>query len=96
MTSEKTLQIMQEAFDSLKASDIIKVEVKVTPDTVILGKGSPLDSLGFVTLMTEMEDRMSRDTGQDIFFAINEITDFNMDNPFLSAIVFANYMATLG
>lgn len=96
MTSEKALQIMQEAFDSLKESDIIKVDVKVSPDLVLLGKGSPLDSLGFVTLMTEMEDRMSRETGQDIFFVINDIADFNMDNPFLSASVFANYMATLG
>jgi acyl carrier protein len=95
MTIKNALQIMQDSLDSLRESDIIKVEVKVTPDLVLLGKGSPLDSLGFVTLMTEMEDRMSRESGQDIFFNIIEVSSFNMDNPFLSANIFAEYMVTL-
>ncbi|GBF48840.1 outer membrane protein TolC [Leptospira ryugenii] len=95
MKIDEALQIMQSSLDSLKESEVIKVSIKVTPELVLLGKGSPFDSLGFVTLMTEMEDRMSRLTGQDIFFNIMEVSNFNIDNPFLSAQAFGEYMISL-
>lgn len=95
MILNEALQIMQSSLDSLKESQIIKVAVTVTSELVLLGRGSPFDSLGFVTLMTEMEDRMSRSTGQDVFFNIMEVSSFNIDNPFLSAKAFGEYMVSL-
>lgn len=95
MTQEKIFQTMQEAFNSLKESEIIKVDVVVNSDLVLLGKSSPLDSLGFVTFMTELEDRISRALDQEIYFQIMEITDFNVDKPFISAQNLSDYIQKL-
>lgn len=95
MNQEKIFQTMQEAFNSLKESEIIKVDIVVNSDLVLLGKGSPLDSLGFVTFMTELEDRISRELDKEIFFQIMEITDFNVNKPFISAQNLSDYIQKL-
>ena len=50
---------MQVSLDSLQRSGVIKERIEVSADTVILGSRSSLDSLGFVTLISYLEDRVS-------------------------------------
>ena len=37
-----------------------------SPDTIIVGDGGILDSLGVITFLVALEDRLSRDTGNSV------------------------------
>jgi hypothetical protein len=95
MNIEEALKIIQETLDSLANSGMINEKIAVEKNTVILGKGSPLDSITFVTFITDLEDKLSTNTGKDCYFVIDEIGNFDINNPYLSVEAVANYMINL-
>lgn len=92
---DRALQLIQNSFSSLGRSGLIDEEVAVRADTVLLGPGSPLDSIGFVAFVTDLEDRLNRETRHDIVLRLNAIHDFNADNPALSVDTLARYIGQL-
>jgi acyl carrier protein len=90
----RALSLMQEAVSDLRQGGLIDRAFDVTRETVLLGAGSPLDSIGFVTFVTELEDRLGREVGNEVPLLFNEIHDFNVNNPHLSAGTLARYIAT--
>ena len=92
MKSTSVMKLMQESFDSLLRSEILETAIAVTPDTVILGTGSFLNSLGFVTFISDMEERVSAVTGKEQYLVLTEIHEFNADQAFLSAGTLARYI----
>jgi acyl carrier protein len=95
MNIQEALQIIQETLDSLSNSGMMQEKIAVDQNTVILGKGSPLDSITFVTFITDLEERLSQKTGKDCYFVIDEIGAFDINNPYLSVEAIANYMINL-
>lgn len=95
MTELHAFEIIQEALDSLQRIGLLAQPVAAQADTVLFGVGSPLDSIGFVTFITEMEDRLSRETGREIYLIIKEIHEFNAETPYLTAGTLARYIAKL-
>ncbi|MFZ4712617.1 MAG: hypothetical protein ACOYL6_02790 [Bacteriovoracaceae bacterium] len=94
-TSENAMKLIQDSFESLSRSGTISEDVKVSPETVILGHGSSLDSIGFVTFVTEFEDRLQEATKKDCFLVLSDINEFNINNPSLTAEVLSRYAAKL-
>lgn len=92
MTKENAVQILQESFSSLHRSGILENEITVQEGTVILGSGSPLDSLAFVTFITDLEDRISNETGKEFYLVLTEIHEFNGENQCLTAGRLADYI----
>ena len=92
MNSTTAIKLMQESFDSLQRSGILEGAILVTSDTVILGTGSFLNSLGFVTFISDMEERVSAVTGQEHYLVLTEIHEFNADKAFLSVGTLAQYI----
>lgn len=92
MTREKALQLMQVSLDSLQRSGVTKQRTEVTPDTVILGSRSALDSLGFVTFISELEERVSAESGKEHYLILGDIHSLNADQTFLSAATLAEYI----
>lgn len=92
MTKDYAIQLMQSSFDSMQRSGMFEETITVTSDTVILGTGSSLDSLGFVTFISDLEDRVSAETGSDHYLILTEIHEANADQAFLSAGTLANYI----
>lgn len=95
MTNEEALKIIQVCFDNLFDSGMIDEKVPVSEETIIIGNGSKLDSISFVTMITDLEEKLSEKSSKDVFFVLNDIQDFNIDNPFVSASIFAQYMQKL-
>ena len=95
MTETRALQLIQEALDSLQRIGLLPQAVVVQADLVVLGAGSPLDSIGFVTFITEMEDRLSRETGRELYLIIKDIHAFNTETPYLTAGTLARYIAKI-
>ncbi len=91
----RALALMQEAVTDLRAAGLIDRSFDVSPESVLLGAGSPLDSIGFVTFVTELEERLGRETGDEVALLFNEIHDFNANNPHLSAGTLARFIAAV-
>lgn len=95
VSKERALQLMQDSLSSLRRVGLLEQEVSLHGDTVLLGTGSPLDSIALVTFVTDLEDRLSRETNQEFYLVFNEIHEFNADNPFLSVDTLVQYIVKL-
>ena len=94
--AERALELIQESVESLIRSGVIEKAFDVANSTVLLGMGSPLDSLGFVTFITDLEERLIDETdNDDLYLTLDDIQGFNMDNPNLTVEIFVDYMTSL-
>jgi acyl carrier protein len=89
------LKLLRESVESLRRSGIIEVELDVEPDTVLLGTGSSLDSMGFVTFVTDVEERLNRETGKDLYIVLTELEERYPGASSLTAAMFADYLIAL-
>jgi hypothetical protein len=88
-------KMLQESLDSLARSGTIKQPIKIQPTTQLLGPESSLDSLGFVTFVTDIEDRLQSKLDKECYLVLNEIAQFNINSPSLTADVLVRYMVKL-
>jgi hypothetical protein len=87
--------MLQESLDSLARTGTINKLIKIQPTTQLLGSESSLDSLGFVTFITDIEDRMQLKLDKECYLVLNEIAQFNVNSPSLTADVLTRYMVKL-
>ncbi len=95
MKNEKVLELISESLDILKEEGMLAEAVSINGETILLGKSSPLDSIGFVTFVTELEERVSDEAKKDIYLVLDEINEFNINNPELSVDRMAQYIVKL-
>lgn len=93
ITNEDTYSLINECVDSLVRSGSIDPIENFSRDTVILGGGSVLDSISFVTFITEVEDRIQAETGEEFYLVLNEIDAFNINNPNLTIGGLSDYIS---
>ena len=65
MTRDDIQQVVLAAMAGVNASRDVDVQLQLTADALVFGPGSPLDSLGLVGLLVDIEDAL-RDQGHDI------------------------------
>jgi hypothetical protein len=92
---ELAFQLVQESLDSMHRTGLISQAVAAQEDTVLLGPGSPLDSIGFVTFITELEDRVSRESGRELYLVLKDLHEGNAKNKDLSVGIMARYLVKL-
>jgi hypothetical protein len=95
MDKDRILALLLESVRSLRRSGIIEVDMEVEPDTVLLGTGSSLDSMGFVTFVTDVEERLNRETGKDLYIVLTELEELYPGAAQLTASMFADYLVQL-
>jgi len=96
LTHTSALELIQKSCDSLQRVGLLEKEITIQDSTVLLGSGSPLDSIAFVTFVTELEDRLNRLEGQeDLFLVLKDIHEFNTADSSLTAGVLARYLIRL-
>jgi hypothetical protein len=95
LTVEIALTLMQDCLDSLHSSGIIEIPIKVRPETPLFGNGSQLDSMGFVTFITDVEERVNEATKKDIFIVLSDIEELYPNDPVLTASMFGSYLASI-
>ena len=67
MTENDALKMIEMSLDKLKAYKMIPEDTVFSESLTLLGPGSPLDSIGFVTFMTDIEERISFETDKEIY-----------------------------
>lgn len=95
MDFQRALQLVQEATRSLHRGGLIPKDVLLTSETVLLGDGSFLDSMAFVALITEIEDRLSQESGTECFLLIGEIKDFDIGATPLTVEVLVRHLVQI-
>jgi len=97
MDRQDAIALIQESLDSLNRSGTIKKPISVDDDTILMGSGanSGLDSLGFVTFVMDLEDRLRTATGADYAIVLTDIKGFDINNPTLTAGILAEHVVGL-
>jgi hypothetical protein len=95
MDKDRILALLLESVRSLRRSGIIEVDMEIEADTVLLGTGSSLDSMGFVTFVTDVEERLNRETGKDLYIVLTELEELYPGAAQLTASMFADYLVQL-
>lgn len=95
LTQPQIMTLMQDSLDSLQRSGLIEQRLELRLDTILFGSDSPLDSIAFVTFVTDVEERLSDQSGQDIVITLLDIDNFNENDPYLSAARLAGYLERL-
>jgi len=95
MKKERALELIVESFETVKKMGMIGGDANIDSETLLLGISSPLDSIGFIAFLTDLEERVTNETKKDLYLVLNEIIDFNINNPHLSVDALAKYIVKL-
>lgn len=95
VSRERVMQLLQESLGHIHRSGLLEHAVVVDGETVLLGTGSVLDSLIFVSFITDVEERLNAETQKDLVLVLNEINTFNSDDPHLSVDTLVRHIVSL-
>jgi len=93
MTKDRAIQLIKDVFYNLEEDDLPDEPVIVNSDTFLVGNNSPLDSIGFVSFITDLEERLIEETNNDdIHLVLHEIDGFNPEDAVLSVEILARHI----
>ena len=95
MTQKRAMELIAASLEKLKKNDMLSKDVNVSDGLVLLGIGSPLDSIDFVVFTTDLEERISNEKKEDFYLVLSEIREFNINQPLLSVAALAEYIVQL-
>jgi len=95
MLSKQDVSVLvQQSIDGLNEEKGEGKKIPVADDTVLLGSGTMLDSLDFIVIVTDIEERLFASTGQTIHLAI-DLDAPEDSNPFRDVGVLSEHIATM-
>jgi len=95
ISNELANKLIQDSLNSLHKSGLIEQAIVIQDDTVLLGTGTVLDSLSFVTFITELEDRLSQASGTEIYLVLQDVNEFNTDNPYSTVGTLSRHLVNI-
>ena len=74
MVSEKRIQeLILEALAVVKEAEPVYRNLALSDATVVLGSGSPFDSIAFTAFATNLEEKIEDETGEEYILKVDEI-----------------------
>jgi len=92
--NEKAMQVVMEAIDELNGQLPKEEKLKKSPDTVLFDSGGGVDSLGLVSLLTTIEQKIEETYGITVTL-LEDIDILENDNPFKTVMSLADYIASV-
>ncbi len=92
---QTSIDIIRKTFESLRHSGVVDSKVEFSDALIILGNESEFDSIGFVTFISDLEDRVSEASNKEVFLVLDDISDFNSNNPSLTVAALSKYVDSL-
>ena len=84
----KIKKIVIDSLKNLQKKKVITKNQKISDNSVLLGDNSILDSIGFVTFLTDCEEGLQKKFKKNFTIKMNEIHDLNQGKHFLKLIDF--------
>jgi len=81
LNKSQILDLIKESLMAVNDEKKLGEKIPVSNDTILIGKGTLLDSLDFILLITNVEERVSIAANKDIHVS-TDIEVFQEDNPF--------------
>jgi hypothetical protein len=91
---EPILNIIKESLDDVNAEREADLRVPFSPEVILFGIGSPLDSLDFVNFVASVEERVQNSFGKSVNLT-EAILDGKEGLPYRSVGELAAYLATM-
>ncbi len=88
-------EILSSALEKLVKEKMLPENIQFLDDTQLLGPCSLIDSIGFVTLITSIEDSLSDSCDRPIYLLVDEIPGVNVDMPILTLAMMREHLASL-
>lgn len=92
MKREEIIKMVKEVFAGMEESGVLSEHIDLDESMVLIGPDAILDSIAFVTLFTDLEDRLSEVAGEDVYLLIDEVHAFNPEDTFLTLHVLVDYV----
>ena len=70
-------KLILQQLSRLKEDGLIESGISLTVDMIVLGLDSPIDSITFVTLISELELQIQEITGQEFAFILQDLHNLN-------------------
>lgn len=87
------MRLVQQCLESLNRERSPEERIPISEDTPLLGEGSALDSLAFVSFSSDLEDRLRSLTGRNLMLISRALS--SEEEPFRSAGVLADFIVSL-
>ncbi len=94
MERDQTLRLVFEAIDQVNQQLPAAKRLAKRPDTVIVGPGGPLDSLGIVTFVIALEEKLGDALSRSVQL-LDESVLSDAEGPFHTVGSLAQYLVTL-
>lgn len=96
MNEENNFQLLVESFKKiqaiLKKNGIVTNDINLTKETLLMGGDIPIDSIAFVSFLTDYEKRLNRHYKSDLQLIIKDIIESNEKQNELSVQTIINYV----
>ena len=77
VTEQQVKELIFQSFNKVKEAGIIPDKFDINEDTVLLGMGSGMESIAFVTFISDLEEHIEDMVGMDVPLRLQEIHDLN-------------------
>jgi hypothetical protein len=83
------------ALQNVKESEAVYKDLELNGNTIVLGLGSPFDSIAFTAFATDLEERVEEEAGIDFLVKVDEILSLQKDEPTVTVEQMARHIAGL-
>ena len=96
MNRQDSLLVIVRSVDNLRRSGVVDDDISIDESTALFGSQAAFDSLGFVALISEVEEQLTRAVDKDVYLLVDEIHKFGGEGrTSLSAGMLADYIEHL-
>jgi acyl carrier protein len=95
LTNIDAVNLAQKCLDRLRKSEVLEADIFASPETVLIGDGSQLDSVGFVTFISDLEGQVNDFLGTDIYIVIPDIQGIDSSDSTLTLGKLAQYLISI-
>lgn len=95
LTQDVIISFLQTSIDGLFEAGIVDSKLTISPETLLIGEGAALDSVGFVTLLSEIEEKINAFTAKDIFIIFPDIQERNSNSNVLNVKMLSDYLINI-
>ena len=95
MNEIESIGLIEESMRKLESEKMIDGVLYFSESLPLLGPGTQLDSLGFISFLTDLEERISLKTNKETYIVLNNIENFDISQSKLTVLQLAQHIVKL-